>query len=142
MTEKEQINKMYDSFNKEQGVFAYYTCGLLIAVLGYSFNLIIESSDRQYLWLPILAMLTMFISLGAGIYFIKYRLSNYYNNANILNIKENLKEDQEKEICKIMIESNSQKQSFWYNLHWWSFSIGPIIMFIWLIIITLKICLC
>lgn len=138
MTETEQKNKMFDIFNKEQGTFAYYTCGLLVTMIGYSFNLIIEQSTKPYLWIPLLAILIMFISLGFGIYFIKYRLSNYYNNANLLDIKEKSEENWKKEICKKIIEENSEKQSFWHKLHWMSVGIGSIIMFIWLVIITLK----
>lgn len=136
MEEKEQIKKMSELFNKEQGVFIYYTCGLLTTIIGFSFNLIIESSE-PYLFLPLFAIFIMFISLGFGIYFIKYRLSNYYNNANLLDIKVKSKEDWKKEICKNIIDENSEKQSFWYKLHWWTIVIGPVIMFIWLLIITL-----
>ena len=136
MTEKEQKNKMFDLFNKEQGTFIYYTCGLLVAMIGYSFNLVTET-DKNYLLLPILGIFMMFISLGFGIYFIKYRLSNYYNNAMILDIREKSQEEWKKEVCKTIIEKNGNKQSFWYNLHWWTFGIGPVIMFIWLVIVFL-----
>ena len=136
MTEKEQKNKMIELFNQEQGIFIYYTCGLLVVMIGYSFNLVIESSE-SCLFLPLIGIFTMFISLGLGIYFIKYRLSNYYNNANLLDKREKYKEEWKREICKEIIKENGKKQSFWYKLHWMTIGIGPIIMFIWLILIIL-----
>lgn len=138
MTETEQKNKMFDIFNQEQGTFAYYTCGLLVVMIGYSFNFIIESSTKPYLWIPLLAILTMFISLGFGIYFIKYRLSNYHNTANLLNERGKTNNAEIKEFCKELIGKNGNKQLFWHNLHWWTIGIGPIIMLIWLVIITLN----
>ena len=42
------MNKKRDDlvniFNKEQGTFSYYTCGLLVAIIGYSFKLVLESN--------------------------------------------------------------------------------------------------
>lgn len=136
MTETEQKNKMFDLFNQEQGTFIYYTCGLLVAMIGYSFNVVYESAE-PHLILPLIGILTMLISLSFGLYFIKYRLSNYRNNANLLHIRDTNKEEWKREVCKEVIEENGKKQSFWYKLHWWSIGVGPIIMFIWLIIISL-----
>lgn len=136
MTEKEQKNNFITLFNQEQGTFSYYTCGLLIAMIAYSFNLIIET-NKPYIYLPIIAIFTMFVSLYFGLYFIKYRLSNYYNNANILDIKEKHNEEHITKICKKMIETNSKRQSIWHKLHLKTIYIGPIIMFIWLVIISI-----
>lgn len=136
MTENEQKIKMFELFNTEQGVFIYYTCGLLVAMIGYCFDLVM-ATDKNYLIIPLLGIFMMFVSLGFGIYFIKHRLSNYYNNGNLLDEREKAKDPIIKDFCKKLIEKNSNTQAFWYKLHWWSFVIGPLIMFIWLLIVTL-----
>lgn len=133
MTEREQKDKMYDLFNKEQGAFTYYTCGLLVAMIGYSFKMLTET-DKSYLLLPIIGILAMFVSLGFGIYFLNYRVSNYYNNANLLDRREKTSKEWEKESCKNQIDKNGNSQALWCNLHLCSLAVGPIIMFIWLIV--------
>ena len=40
MIEEIQRDKLFDIYNKEQGTFSYYTCGLLLAMIGYSFKLV------------------------------------------------------------------------------------------------------
>jgi hypothetical protein len=132
-TEINQLNKLYDLFNQEQGTFAYYTCGLLVLMIGYSFNIVIESTGICLI-LPIIGILIMFISFAFGLYFIKYRLSNYYNNFHLLHKKINCTSEIEKKTCIEFIEKNSEKQSKWYNIHWWTIFFGPFLMFIWLFI--------
>lgn len=137
MTEKEQKNKLYDFFNKEQGVFTYYTCGLQVLMIGYLSNIIIESS-KHHLILPLIGVFAMFISLYFGIYFLKYRLSNYYNDIFLLDIIEKSNDKDMVEKCKKTIDENGKKQSQWYKLHWWSLGVGPAIIFAWLFMLTLN----
>lgn len=137
MTEEEQTRKLFDLFNQEQGTFSYYTCGLLTVIIGYMFNLIINI-DKPHIYLLFIAIGIMFFSLFCGIYFIKYRLSNYYNNGHILYSKSQTKEQWKHEVCKELIEKNSKAQSLWYKLHWWTIFIGPIIIFVWSILVFNK----
>lgn len=137
MTESEQKKELFSLFNKEQGKFAYFTCALLITMIGYSFNLVYNSNEI-YIILPLVSIFFMFISLGSGMYYILHRLSNYYNNFGLLDQIKKTDSSSLKDFCKSLIEKNSNKQDFWHKFHWYTILIGPLIMFIWLILIKFS----
>ena len=73
---------LYDLFNKEQGKFFYYTVGLTVIMIGYIANLLLETNENLLIF-PLTSLLILGFSLYTGIYAIRYRVSNYYNQWGI-----------------------------------------------------------
>lgn len=127
--------KIYDLFNSEQGKFSYYTIGISIAMIGYISNTVL-SSDKNLLLLPIISITMLFISLFTGLYYLKYRISNYYNNFGL--DKECEKYGYQEWIIETstkIMETNSNNQSKFLKAHHYTLFLSPILYFIWIIII-------
>lgn len=134
MKEEEQKNKLYDLFYLEQGKFYYYTCGLSVIMLGYVVKIVNETTNDNDIWLLFVSIALMFISLLLGLYGLKYRLSNFYNTFNILDIKEkalNRGHDLKESANKVITE-NGEMQNLFLKLHIYVLLSSPISLFIWL----------
>lgn len=126
--------KLYDLFNDEQAKYSYYTIGLVAGMMAYTINLILN--HKEFLILPFTSLVIMSISLFTGIYFLRYRVSNYYNSLN-LDIKVYDKHMSKSEAIEIL-EKNSKGQNRFYLYHWRTMILSIIPLFIWILYTQYK----
>lgn len=136
----EQLKNIENRVFNEQSKFTYYICGLLTAAIGFTFNIVLTSTN-SYLFLPLIAIGSMFFSLFFGLYYLNNRndfLVKYHKSIQIKIEHEKQKSDMKAIIQSLMeiLDEIQEPLEYIYKIHKMTLLLGPIIMFFWVLINT------
>lgn len=137
-----ELTKLYYS---ENGKLIYYRCGMLVLMIGYVFTLASKlklqlNNEISTSYALLLVSIGLYVvSLGLGLYGLKYRVSNFANSLGLINERKQYltKFSDVKFINDLVIsvaKSNADDESLYNKLHIWVMNLGCLIMFIWLFV--------